>query len=107
MPLNDPGRGVLLALAEQPEAKAAVVVYGLPGEALVYARAVKSWLSEVRGVLPGRLFEVYGGPAYTRRLELWLVPPATPRPDGGAGVRRGGPHLEARAAFAFPAPEHL
>ena len=232
MPLNDPGRGVLLALAEQPEAKAAVVVYGLPGEAIVYAREVKSWLSEVRGVVPERVLEVYGGPAYRRRLELWLVPagaapppaasraaegrvtlfyrysywlgeycgPDRPaalktfaetlnslagwrgtvvvrphvnrrgarsgdkgydespltrrqalrrasedrlhlirqlgvdptriravagapddwahaelwlvpltavRPDGGAGVRRGRPHLEARAAFAFPAPEHL
>jgi hypothetical protein len=89
--VNDLGGGIFKALAERPGAKAAVVVYSpLAGDARRYARGVRRWMSEARGVAPGRLVEVYGGYAAKRRLELWLVPPgAEPPPDAPTAARVG------------------
>jgi hypothetical protein len=88
-PLNDLGSGALAEIARRPDAQTAVVVYGLPGASIVYARDVKRWLSEVRGVAPGRVLDVYGGPAHEMRMELWLVP-AGAAPPRAARRRRTG-----------------
>lgn len=72
--VTDTGRPVFVALKEHPRARVAVVVYGRPGAAVIYAREVKGWLTEARGVLPERLLDIYGGPSPSLRLELWLVP---------------------------------
>lgn len=73
--VNDLGGAVFKALAERPEAKAAIVVYSRrTGDAMRYARWVREWMSGARGVRPERLSEVYGGYAAKRRLEFWLVP---------------------------------
>lgn len=87
--VTDPPSPVFVELGRLPDAKAAVVVRGMPGEATNYARQVRRWLTESRGVAAGRLLEVYGGPAERLRLELWLVPagaappPAAPLAAGG------------------------
>lgn len=83
--ITDEAAPVFAALANHPEAKAAVVVYGMPGAAIVYARDVRRWLTETSGVVSERLPDIYGGPAASLRLELWLVPagaapPATAPP---------------------------
>jgi hypothetical protein len=87
--VTDPGMPVFVALAGQPRARVAVVVYGLPGDAIVYAREVGHWLTEARAVASERLLDVYGGPAQQRRLELWLVPegaaPPTAAPPAADG----------------------
>src|SRR4051812_28512943 len=46
---------VFVALKEHPRARVAIVVHGLPGESIVYAREVREWLTEKRGVAPERL----------------------------------------------------
>lgn len=90
--VTDPSMPLFVELGRHPRARAAVVVYARPaGEALSYARQVRRWLTESRGVPAGRLLEVYGGPAGGKRLELWLVPegaapPAPSPPVGRAGV---------------------
>ena len=87
--VTDPPMPLFVELEKHTRAKAAVVVHGLPGEAMVYARRVRTWLSESRGVAAERLVEVYGGPAERLRLELWMVPegaappPASPPVEGG------------------------
>ncbi|HKG11798.1 MAG TPA: hypothetical protein VKB12_00610 [Pyrinomonadaceae bacterium] len=78
-------------LQKHPDARAAIVVYGpQAGDAMTYARRVSTWLTDSRGVLPGRLLEVYGGPAVKRRLELWLVPAGAEPPPGAPPVSRVG-----------------
>jgi hypothetical protein len=72
--ITDDSAPIFAALANHPAAKAAVVVYGLPGEAIVYARNVRRWLTGSRGIVSERLLDIYGGPAASLRLELWLVP---------------------------------
>jgi hypothetical protein len=89
--VNDLGGAIFKALAERPDAKAAIVVYSpKTGDAMRYARWVKEWMSERRGAAPGRLVEVYGGYAAKRRLEFWLVPAgAAPPPDAPPVARVG------------------
>ena len=78
--VTDPPMPIFVELEKHPAARAAIVVYGMPGEAMVYARHVKGWLTEARGVVAERLLDVYGGPAERLRLELWLVPPGAAPP---------------------------
>src|SRR5215207_3690725 len=87
--VTDPGMPVFVQLDKHPNAKAAVVVYGLPGEAIVYARKVRAWLTESRGVPAERLLDVYGGPAHERRLELWLVPQGAAAPPAAPPAAEG------------------
>jgi len=90
-PVGDPSAAVFKAMAEHPEARAAVVVYASePGEALSYAHHVSVWLTTRMGVAPERLFEVNGGFAAKKRVEFWLVPAgATPPPSAPAVARTG------------------
>src|ERR1044071_2382093 len=82
---------LFVALNEHPQAKVAIVVYGrLPGDAMRYARQVRLWLTEARGVLPGRVSDVYGGYAPKTRLEIWRVPAGAQAPPGAAPGGRGG-----------------
>ena len=89
--VTDRTAAILAALDARPGARAAVVVHGpLAGDAMSYARQVRRWMSEMRGVAPGRLVEVYGGAAAKKRLELWLVPAgAAPPASAPPVVRRG------------------
>jgi len=78
--VTDTSMPLFVELKRQPAARAAIVVYGMPGEAMLYARHVERWLTEVRGIAAERLLDVYGGPEERLRLELWLVPPGAPPP---------------------------
>jgi hypothetical protein len=91
---------VFAALDAQPTAKVAVVVRARrPGEAMVYARWVREWMSRARGVSPERLLEVYGGHAEKRRLELWLVPEGAEPPPPAPPVSRIGVTLFVRYSY--------
>lgn len=91
---------VFAALAEHPDAKVAIVVRSwLPGDAVRYARWVKRWMSEVRGVAPGRLLAVYGGQGAKRRLELWLVPAGAEPPPDAPPITRVGVTLFDRYSY--------
>ena len=79
------------ALKEHPDARAAVVVHGpQAGDAMRYARQVRLHLVERRGVLPGRVLDVYGGYAGKPRLEIWLVPAGAEPPRAAPPVSRVG-----------------
>lgn len=98
--VNDLGGAIFKALAERPDAKAAVVVYSpKTGDAVRYARWVREWMSKVRGVEPGRLSGVYGGYAAKRRLELWLVPAGAEPPPEAPPVARVGVTLFDRYSY--------
>lgn len=98
--VTDAPSAIFSSLAEHPEAKAAVVVYApLPGEAISYARRVKAWLSGARGITAERLFEVYGGHAEQKRLELWLVPSGAAVPPAAPPVAREGVTLFERYTY--------
>jgi hypothetical protein len=98
--VTDEPSAVFSALAERPEAKAAIVVYApLAGEAMSYAHRVKEWVSGSRGVGAGRLFEVYGGFAEKRRLEIWLVPAGASPPPSAPPVARDGVTLFERYTY--------
>jgi hypothetical protein len=89
--VTDESVPLFVALGEQPGAKAAVVVYAdQPGEAVSYARHVGRWLANARGVGAGRVFEVYGGFAARKRLELWLVPAGAEPPRAAPALARVG-----------------
>jgi hypothetical protein len=88
---------VFVELGKHPEARAAVVVYSTPpGDAMVYARWVKQWLTEMRGVAAERVLAVYGGYAGKRRLEIWLVPAGAEPPRDAPPVTRVGVTLFVR-----------
>lgn len=72
--ITDPPMPIFKALDENKEAQLAIIVYGMEGFARRYARDVRRWLSEVRGVNPERLVTLFGGLSDKPRLELWLVP---------------------------------
>lgn len=72
--ITDPPVPIFKALDENKEAQVAIIVYGMEGFARRYARDVKRWLVEVRGVNAERLVTLYGGSSEKRRLELWLIP---------------------------------
>lgn len=72
--ITDSPMPIFKALNENKEAKLAIIVYGMQGFAHRYAKDVRRWLSEVRGVDPDRLITMYGGSSEKARLELWLVP---------------------------------
>jgi hypothetical protein len=79
---DPPPTGIIFAaLDEKREAKAAIIVYGMQGQARRYAKNVVRWLSEVRGIDAKRLVALYGGPSDVLRLELWLVPKGAPLPQ--------------------------
>lgn len=89
--VTDFDRPLFVALKEHPQARVAVIVRGpLPSEAMTYAREVRLWLTESRGVVSERLLDLYGGPAPKMRLELRLVPegaePPSAPPVEWAGV---------------------
>ncbi len=65
---------IFAALAGNQEARAAIIVHGMQGQARRYAESVRRWMIESRGVDPERLVAMYGGPSDEMRLELWLVP---------------------------------
>ena len=69
-----PNGRIFAALDADKSAQAAIVVYGMEGDARRYAEKVKRWLTKARGVEAARLVQLYGGPSDERRLELWLVP---------------------------------
>ena len=93
--LTDLPMPLFVELDKHPDAKVVIVVYARPaGEALSYARHVRDWLTERRGVAPGRLSEAYGGPAEKKRVELWLVP-------AGAQPPRAAPLAETAAVMLF------
>src|SRR5829696_3465263 len=53
---------LFVELGKHADARAAVVAYSpRPGDAQVYARRVKRWLTEVRGIPAERVLAVYGG----------------------------------------------
>jgi hypothetical protein len=79
--ITDPPRPLFKALAENGEATATIIVYGLPGEARRYAERVKRWLSDSRGIDPKRLAAVYGGSSGVMKLELWITPPGAILPQ--------------------------
>ena len=82
---------VFVELDKHPEAKAAIVVYSTrTGDAMVYARWVKRWVTEMREVAPERVLAVYGGYAGKRRLEIWLVPAGAEPPRDAPPVTRVG-----------------
>jgi hypothetical protein len=98
--VTDRSMPLFVELDRHPEAKAAVVVYApLPGDAMSYARQVGRWLTEARGVAPGRLLDVYGGPAAEKRLELWLVPAGAAPPPAAPPVARAGVTLFDRFTY--------
>lgn len=98
--VNDLGGAIFKALAERPEAKAAIVVYApKTGDAMRYARWVREWMSRIRRVEPGRLLEVYGGHAAKRRLEFWLVPAGAEPPHDAPPVTRIGVTLFDRYSY--------
>lgn len=72
--ITDPPMPIFKALDENKEAQVAIIVYGMEGFARRYAKDVRRWLSEVRGVNPERLVTLFGGSSDKPRLELWLVP---------------------------------
>lgn len=84
---------IFVELNKHKDARVAIIVYGMPGEAPHYARRVNNWLTTVRGVAPERLVHLYGGTGGERRLELWRVPrgaalPPVPKPDSYQGVTK-------------------
>jgi hypothetical protein len=87
--ITDESAPVFVALAAHPDAKAAVVVYGMPGAAINYARDVRRWLTEARAAVPERLLDIYGGPAASLRLELWLVPAGAAPPTAAPPAVEG------------------
>jgi hypothetical protein len=72
--ITDSPMPIFKALNENKEAQSAIIVYGMEGFARRYAKDVKRWLVEVRGVDSERLVTLYGGSSAERRLELWLIP---------------------------------
>ena len=79
--VTDLPRPLFKALAENKEAEAVIIVYGLPGEARRYAGQVKSWLVNSRGIEARRLGAVYGGSSAEMKLELWIIPPGAVLPQ--------------------------
>lgn len=77
--ITDPPMPVFAALEAQKDARAAVVVYGMRGDASRYARNAARWM-EGRGFAPERFIPLYGGPAEPDRMELWIVPKGAPPP---------------------------
>jgi len=71
--ITDSPMPLFKALADDQEARAAIIVYGMEGFARRYANNVKRWLSEVRGIKAERFVTMYGGPSKEERLELWLI----------------------------------
>lgn len=87
-------------LGRHGDARVAVVVYSpRPGEGMVYARQIKRWLTEARGVPAGRVLGVYGGHAGKRRLEVWLVPAGAEPPREAPPVARAGVTLFERYSY--------
>lgn len=84
--ITDSPRPIFVELNNNQDAKAAVIVYGMPGAALRYAKGMKNWLSNVRGIDPERLIAMYGGPSDIMRLELWLVPRGSSLPVADASA---------------------
>lgn len=90
-PVTDLPSPVYVELGRHPEAKVAVVVQApRPGDAMVYALQIKSWMTEMREVSAERVLAVYGGHAEKRRLELWLVPAGAEPPHDAPPVTRIG-----------------
>ncbi|HEX8706922.1 MAG TPA: hypothetical protein VF723_01565 [Pyrinomonadaceae bacterium] len=79
--VTDSPSPIFVALNANAEARAALIVYGMPGWSLRYAKSVRRWLSQVRGIAPERLIALYGGPVETPRMELWLVPRGAALPE--------------------------
>jgi hypothetical protein len=73
-PLDPPPYGKFAtALRDRPDDRGAIVMYGLQGEAGVYAKQVKYRLIHMAGVASERLVIIYGGYSENSRMELWII----------------------------------
>lgn len=89
--VTDLSRPLFVELGKHPEAQVAIVVYGkFPGDTMSYARRIKRWLTETRGVAAQRVLAVYGGHAQKTRIEIWLVPAGAEPPPEAPPVGRAG-----------------
>lgn len=75
-----PGGKFATALYNNPEARGAVVVYGLEGDARSYAEHVRERLVKYAGLQAERLVTVYGGHAEDLLMELWVIPKGAAEP---------------------------
>lgn len=78
------------AMRDHPEFRGAIVLYGLEGNALAYAKDVRERFNNVAGVAKERLLTIYGGSAEGSRMELWVIPKgaAEPKPTFVRDVRK-------------------
>lgn len=111
-----PGGAFATALRDTPDARGAIVVYGLQGEATNYANNVKERLINYSGVPGDRLLTIYGGHDEKMRMQLWVIPKGAAEPKSNfvedvKNARKfdtyiywkpecGGNRLEALAEFA-------
>lgn len=80
-PIDPPPYGKFAtALRDNPELRGAIVVYGLQGEALRYAKDVRERFNNVAGIAKERLVPMYGGNAEGLRMELWIIPKGAVEP---------------------------
>jgi hypothetical protein len=75
-----PGGKFATTLQNTPDARGAIVVYGLQGYAARFAKNVKERLVNFAGVAAQRLVTIYGGQTEDSRLELWIIPKGAAEP---------------------------
>ena len=80
VPPIDPGAKFATALYKDPEARGAIVMYGLEADARVYAEEIRERLNNYSGTSRDRLVTIYGGPAEDMRMELWVIPRGAAEP---------------------------
>ncbi len=112
-----PGGKFATAMRDTPEARGAIVVFGMQGNAASYAQDVKERLINFAGISAERLVASYGGNSDNLRLELWIIPKGAAEPksnfiEDGKSARQfdryvywdgeycGGGRLLALAEFA-------
>ena len=68
------------ALQNNAEFRGAIVVYGLEGYAVRYAKDVRKRFNNSVAIAAERLIIVYGGHAEDMRMELWIIPKGAAEP---------------------------
>lgn len=80
-PIDPPPYGKFATtLRDNPEFRGAIVVYGLQGKALRYAKDVRERFNNVAGIAKERLAPIYGGYVEGLRMELWVIPKGAAEP---------------------------